>query len=187
MSINKANIIPRNYLSFNEFFEVNVRGDGNCFFRCLSKHIDKTENNYPYYRKIIYEYTKNNKEILKYFFYQLENENDNEYNKRYDNFIENIKNDKTFAINFEISAASVVLKRGIIIYKKEPNGYNLINIYSADKNNDLENIFIVYVNNNHFNLIVQKDTNIHPYIDNNNIQKIHEKIEKDNKIKKNRY
>ena len=75
--------------------------------------------------------------------------------------------------------ASVVLKRGIIIYKKEPNGYNLINIYSADKNNDLENIFIVYVSNNHFNLIVQKDTNIHPYIDNNNIQKIHEKIEKD--------
>ena len=53
MSIDKANIIPRNYLSFNEFFEVNVRGDGNCFFRCLSKHIDKTENNYPYYRKIM--------------------------------------------------------------------------------------------------------------------------------------
>ena len=81
--------------------------------------------------------------------------------------------------------ASVVLKRGIIIYKKEPNGYNLINIYSADKNNDIENIFIVYVNNNHFNLIVQKDTNIHPYIDNNNILKIHEKIEKDiTKLKK---
>lgn len=111
MSINKANIIPRNYLSFNEFFEVNVRGDGNCFFRCLSKNIDKTENKYPYYRKIIYEYTKNNKEILKYFFYQLENENDNEYNKRNDNFIENIKNDKTFATDFEISASISCFKK----------------------------------------------------------------------------
>ena len=38
---------------FNDFFEVKVRGDGNCFFRCLSNHIEKTKNNYPYYRKIV--------------------------------------------------------------------------------------------------------------------------------------
>ena len=68
MSAGTANTNPQNHLSFNEYCEVAVRGDGNCFFRCLSKHIDKTENNYSYYRKIVYEYTKNNKEILKYFF-----------------------------------------------------------------------------------------------------------------------
>ena len=81
-------------------------GDGN--------HIDKTENNYSYYRKMVYEYTKNNKEILKYFFYRLDNEN--EYNIRYD-----IQNGKTFSTDFEISAVAVVLKRGIIIYNKETN------------------------------------------------------------------
>ena len=52
---------------------------------------DKTENNYSYYRQMVYEYAKNNKEILKYFFYQLDNENETECNIRFDNFIENIK------------------------------------------------------------------------------------------------
>ena len=40
---------------------------------------------------MVYEYAKNNKEILKYFFYQLDNENETECNIRFDNFIENIK------------------------------------------------------------------------------------------------
>ena len=36
-------------------------------FQWLSKHIDKNEKNYQYKRNMVYECTKNNKEILKYF------------------------------------------------------------------------------------------------------------------------
>ena len=71
-------------LSKTEYCEVAVVGDGNCFFRCLSKYIEKTEDNYKFYRKIVYDYINLNKDILKVFFPQYEGETDENFNKRYD-------------------------------------------------------------------------------------------------------
>ena len=71
------------------------------------------------------------------FFYQW---NENLYNKCYNDLSENIKSDKNSSIDFEISAESIVLKRGIATFNKDNNGYSLINIYKADKK-----IFIKYL------------------------------------------
>ena len=146
-------------LSKTEYCEVSVVGDGNCFFRCLSKYIGKTEDNYKFYRKIVYDYINLNKDILKVFFPQYEGETDENFNKRYDIYIANVKNDKNFATDFEISAASIILKKGIIIYKKTSNGYEFINHYTVNNKNDTDNIYIEHVNNNHFNLIYHNDIN----------------------------
>lgn len=68
------------------------------------------------------------------------------------------------------------------MYSKETFGYSLINIYTRDNTKDKENIKLVYSNNNHFNLIVDKKTNIHPITKKNKINNIHKEIE--NGIKK---
>ncbi len=57
MSEYNTNINPLHHLSFNNFLEFAFNGDGNSFSDA-SKYIDKTENNYKYYRNIIYEYSK---------------------------------------------------------------------------------------------------------------------------------
>ena len=54
-------------------------GDGNSFFRCLSKYIEKTEENYKYYRQIVFDYINLNKDILKVFFPQYEDETDEKF------------------------------------------------------------------------------------------------------------
>lgn len=53
-----------------EYCKVAVLGDGNFFFRCLSKYIKKTEDNYKFYRQKVYDYINLNKDILKVFFPQ---------------------------------------------------------------------------------------------------------------------
>ena len=53
-----------------EYCKVAVLGDGNFFFRCLSKYIEKTEDNYKFYRQKVYDYINLNKDILKVFFPQ---------------------------------------------------------------------------------------------------------------------
>ena len=68
-------------------------------------------NNYNYYRILIYNYIKSNKQILKDFFYYLDDESEKEYNERYESYIENIQNDKNYASDFEISAEAIVLKK----------------------------------------------------------------------------
>ena len=76
-------------------------------------------------------------------------------------YIANVKNDKNFATDLEISAASIILKKGIIIYKKTSNGYEFINHYTVNNKINTDNIYIVHVNNNHFNLIYHSDINMH--------------------------
>lgn len=76
-------------------------------------------------------------------------------------YIANIKNDKNYAMDFEISTASIILKKWIIIYKKTSNWYEFINHYTGNNKADTDNIYIVHANNNHFNLIYHNDINIH--------------------------
>ena len=60
----------------------------------MSKFIDKTEDNYNYYRQIVFNYITLNKDILKVFFPQYDGETEEKFNQRYDIYIANIKNDK---------------------------------------------------------------------------------------------
>ena len=82
----------KKFLYKTEYCEVAVVGDENCFFRCLSKYIEKTEDNYKFYRQKVYDYINLNKDILKVFFPQYEGETDLNFNKRYDIYREKILN-----------------------------------------------------------------------------------------------
>ena len=80
-------------LDNKDYHEIIVIGDGKCFNRCLSLQIEQHQENYNYYRQIIYNFIKHNKKTLKDFFDQKENEAQETYEERYDKFIEDIQKD----------------------------------------------------------------------------------------------
>ena len=53
---NKNPIENNNYdLSYEDYFIKNVKGDGNCYFLCLSYFFRETEKYYNDFRQLIYE------------------------------------------------------------------------------------------------------------------------------------
>ena len=52
----------------NNVLEIQIIGDGNCYYHCLSQELDKTQENYQYYRNLIYNYIVENKDALQKFF-----------------------------------------------------------------------------------------------------------------------
>ena len=66
-------------LNNKEYAEA-IIGEGNCFYRCLSMHIDKVQENHKYHRKIINSYILQNKEAFKHFFEINPDESEEEYN-----------------------------------------------------------------------------------------------------------
>ena len=87
-------------LENQKYCEISVFGDGNCFFMCISMALEYTEENHQYYRNLVYNYIKHNKNQLEVFFERMDNETDQHYHERYDHFIENIKNEGTYAGDF---------------------------------------------------------------------------------------
>jgi len=51
---------------------LDVRLDGNCFFRALSLYFSNYESHYKFFREQIYLAAKENLEIIKEFFYEDE-------------------------------------------------------------------------------------------------------------------
>jgi guanylate kinase len=81
-------------------------------------HLDKFEGNYKYYRNIVYIFFKKNKEILKTFVHHEDDENEQHYENRLNNYIENINKDGDYDRNFKISAAAIALKKNNHLSKK---------------------------------------------------------------------
>ena len=106
-----------NQLNKNEFSEIGIIGDGNCFYRCLSMFYEYNQDNYRYYRRIIYEYISNNKNVFIPFFDKYDSESDLQFYERYNKCIEKINNNGVFAGDFELSSASSVLNKNIIVYR----------------------------------------------------------------------
>ena len=163
-----------------DMIQIHIVGDGNCFFRCLSQAIDNSQENYHYYRILVYNYIYHNKGELKNFFSKKENENENDYNNRYLAFINSIKNNYNYAGDFEIASAAMLLHRKIIIYRHNFNGYEFLNEYNTSRES-FPPINIIFKNNNHFNLLLNKDNeNLFKLNQNEitNFEHIHKDIEK---------
>ena len=47
--------------------EIQIIGDGNCFYRCLYQELDHTQENYDYYRALIYNYIEAKIQYLQKF------------------------------------------------------------------------------------------------------------------------
>ena len=56
------------YIDKKHAIEIQIIGDGNCFFRCLSEEIVRTQENYAYYQTLIYNYIVEKKKIYKNLF-----------------------------------------------------------------------------------------------------------------------
>ena len=192
----------------NNVLEIQIIGDGNCYYRCLSQELDKTQENYQYYRNLIYNYIVENKDALQKFFFKEDFETIDKYNERYESFIQSIKINHTYAGDFEIASSSIILNKKIIIYYNTLTGYKLLNQYSPNEsintikytiqgliiryiniNNRLPlhlltqivntAIYINYRNNNHFNLLQSKNSTITSNeLGLYELNKIHKKIEK---------
>ena len=146
------------YLKRENVEEISIIGDGNCFYRCLSQIFDHYQENYSYYRLLIYNYIYKNKENLECFFIRSGNENDAEYRSRYYAFINQIRLNNTYAGDFEIAAASIIFQRKIIIYRDNISGYEFLNEYNPTVAKN-EPIFICYKNNNHFRVLLINENN----------------------------
>ena len=75
-----SNTVPR-LLDPKDYNEIPITWEGN--YRFLSMYLEHHENNYNYYRQIVYNYIKSNKNLLRKLFYYLEEEFEEEYEIRY--------------------------------------------------------------------------------------------------------
>ena len=171
--------------------EIPILGDGNCFYRCISMFIENTQENHIYYRNLIYNYICTNRHILQFFFPINENENQQDFIRRYDNFISSIKSQGTYAGDFEISSASIALDKKITVYRNDIDSYHFINEYSQINRStyqEKDHILLQFKNNNHFNLLIKNDYKNNNKIDiEENYDRIHLDIENNIKILKKRY
>ena len=75
-------------------------------------------------------------------------------NIKYDNYIEEIKNDKFFAGNFEIAISSLLFDLNISIYKLEDESNNeythFTNIWKDINNKNFSLLLVLFENNNHY-------------------------------------
>ena len=173
-------------LNNKDYSEIIITGEDNCFYLCLSMYIEYNENNYAYYRDLIYKYVHKNKNLLKEFFEHLDNETEQDYENRYNHFLNEIKIDGNYAGDFEISATSFALNKEIIIYRRNINGFKFINNFTNNNYNNQEKIYLIFKNNNHFNIIMNNNINIHAniHIDKKAEDELHKNLEKNIKLLK---
>ena len=61
VNYNQGGIVYNNLnLNKAEYGEIQMVGDGNCFYRCLAFHLERSQDNYDFYRNKIYHYIKKN-------------------------------------------------------------------------------------------------------------------------------
>lgn len=119
------------------FYIKEVKGDGNCLFRCVSEQIEENENNYEIYRQKCVEYMKENKDDFIPFL---------EENEPFDTYIEKISKDGEWGGNLEIYALSMALKMNFYIYIYQQPIYIVKN-----HEEPVKNIMLTYHNGKHYN------------------------------------
>ena len=170
----------KNLVDFDHFIIKQITKDGNCFYRTLSYYYRETENDHKEFRELIVKYIEKNPQEY-YFFISDEDigvgDNIDEHikndmkNQFIINYAKNASTDGEWAGDIEIATACTLLNCNILMYTLDSNGYSIYNNFSPDNNNENigNTINILYINNNHFNLLLPNDDT------NTNIQNIIEK------------
>ena len=204
-------------LDSQDYIIKDIYPDGNCFYRSISYFYRETEEDYAEFREMITLYMEKN--IDSYINYialeelNIENEDiDNEdlikakkiqYLQEY---IDTAKNNGTYAGDIEISTSAILFGCNIRIYTQGNNCYNLLNEFNNQNPND--NIYdkdiinLLFINNNHFQLLMKKNykknTLINNIIKTSNLKDLFKNItnsnsriilekDKDSIIKQNKY
>ena len=140
----------------DEFQTLEIVGDGNCFYRCLSFFLLSDDQYYKEIKNEIIKWIDNNKELYLDFFGEDEKNNiskehsaEEEYNY--------IKQKDSWGGYHTIEIACLVFNISIGIYTDNGNNEYLRYSYSENSNKDAELMLLHYLNNNHFNLLYDKN------------------------------
>ena len=165
----KKNLNLFHNFEYDAFNQINVIGDGNCLYRCISYHLYGTQNYHNKIRSETYQYIKNNTTFV-YEYCYLENNKyyiDIETGKRkikhkyfIEDYIENIKKDGFFGGFIELYIISKLYNAPILIMiKEEKNGliyFKKLMLYDNSEFEEikLENIiFLYFINDNHYDYL----------------------------------
>ena len=146
--LNESSKNKNDILEFNEVNEISIIPDGNCFYRTISQSIFSTQDYHKEIRLNIYEYAKINKDKFKDIILSEENLTSEEY-------IEKIQSEGRYAGDLEIAICSIVYSINIYIYNYTSKGYYFYTKYDGSDSN--ENIYIGFINTNHFYLLIKKN------------------------------
>lgn len=156
--------IPKNYLE-----NIDTEKDGNCLYRTFSFHLYENQENYNEIRQKIYKEANKQKETIKNFF--IEDNNDPVIiNYKINNYIEKIKENFFWGGIIEIILFATIFKTNIGIYTMNDENDNIYHYYTNIwENDDNDNILLIrYENGNHFSFLKIKDNNGLNNIDHNN-------------------
>lgn len=155
-------------LNENEFIIKEIKPDGNCFYCSLLYYFRDIEEDYNEFRILISEFIIQNSE--KYIqivsddqvnIEENQKDNLNFINKHIKKYGENSKIDTNYEGDIEINTACLLLIFNIRIYVTGNVVYTLNNKFNnnIDDNSVFDNINILFINNNHFNLLIEKNNN----------------------------
>lgn len=146
--------------NINEMTQINVGNDGNCFMRCMALFVYKNENYYFRVRSEICQHLKRNR--INYQNLEIDTE---EGLKFIDDYIIYIQKDGIYSGELEKYACQSLYNINICDYKEIKNQY-FIPIYhqfiynlNQDNNYNKDLCILTQVNNNHYNLLFDKNYN----------------------------
>ena len=141
----------------NLFYEVKVPSDGNCFYSCLSYHFYKTIEKHLEIREAIFQYISDNEEDFYIFFEGNDEVKLDKYSPKVllENYIMKYNREGEFAGDIEYTAICKLYNMQIILLTRGFEGFNVFNIYNEEDNinDNKSNIYVLFLNNNHFNYL----------------------------------
>ena len=140
----------------DEFQTLEIVGDGNCFYRCLSFFLLSDDQYYKEIKNEIIKWIDNNKELYLDFFGEDEKNNISKENLAEEEY-NYIKQKDSWGGYHTIEIACLVFNISIGIYTDNGNNEYLRYSYSENSNKDAELMLLHYLNNNHFNLLYDKN------------------------------
>ena len=151
------NIINNNQGSLefdvNDFIFRDVLSDGNCGYRALALQLYSNEDNFDTVRKDIYEYLNINKNSFNHLNPQLNGNSisSNEY-------IKHVSENKFWMGDLELSVVSTLYDAVFYVFDLKDED-NLILLSQYGDINNISKIFlnICYVNDNHYNILYEKN------------------------------
>ena len=193
-------------IPYSNFIIKEIENDGNCFYRSISYYYRNREDDHAEFRELITSYIINNPDDYVFAVadedVNIEGVLDQEiiYEKKKEyiiNFARIASKDKEWAGNIEIATACILLNCNINMYTLNETGYSLFLQYNSERGEqqeNIENINILYIDENHFNLLIpnlendrKKDDLIRNNININNFKSIilEEKSKSNRKLMKN--
>jgi len=157
-SLLKRKVYLGQALNSDEISIKGIRGDGNCFYRCLSFFFLNNQEFYEDIKTCIINWINNNYKTFENFFGDDDANNITKETLAKLEF-DYIKNSDSWGSHYTISIACLLFNIDIALYIQDnENNYKQYILFSQNQSiNNRELCILEYHNNNHFNIIYSKN------------------------------